>query len=49
MKNKIWLTFLAIMLVASLVAFGACAKEEEAPPVAEAMARKASSNVDQHT
>jgi len=35
MKNRVLLIFLAIVLVVSLVAFAACAKEEEAPPVEE--------------
>jgi len=34
MRNRIWLVFLALVLVVSLVAFGAC-KAEEAPPVEE--------------
>jgi len=35
MKNRILLVFLAAILVVSLVALAACAKEEEAPPVEE--------------
>ena len=35
MKNRILLIFLAVILVISLVAFGPCAKEEEAPPVGD--------------
>ena len=35
MKNRVLLVFLAIALVVSLAAFGACAKEEEAPVVEE--------------
>ena len=35
MKNRILLVFLAMVLVVSLAAFGACAKEEETPTVEE--------------
>ena len=35
MKRRILFVFLALVLVVSLAAFAACAKEEEAPPVVE--------------